>query len=1277
MKRKKYILSLIIVGISLVIGLIAATSVNSKNRLQAKEIQATSAITDNIFQSVRILVPAETSRVLEQEDYLKNDSEVKVTMTFKFTNKDYKVGDTYETTLPEGLTYVQVIEGSLSDTATYRIDPTTRKLTLTMVKDVQSAEYKLDLTTRIKFDSTKNSKQTMLFETQTPTNYIFHLYEQTSPQYRYGKTFNKEGEEDKLMPTTGGQFDTLNINYAHADLAKANLEVSVPKKVLPSYWSDGYVDATHDLESFQYYTYETMIDGTQVGEKKELKINEDFVIIKKTETTYQIQFKERFHEALEVSGGEIDFGYSDFNPISNGRSGSVTFPITFMVYPSATSTSFLSYGRFSVNFFVVELGYLGLGTIIADTNVKENEMIVKTPVYINGTNQDLKKGDTFKLTNEGNPALVAINTKLSQEYKVTFNANGSIVEGSKSVLKNWEITSDAFGEVTLTYLGEDTTETFGLDLYMGMDETVTTPYNSKFVLSGNGYQTNGTTTFKGQANNIKSGSFNTDKNVITWTATINSLYQKITKITDTFGEGVKAGTLKNIKISSVEFGKNGAKKDLIEGTDYEVIDSSDSFEIKFLKEVREKLTISYETGVDLATIDQKYSRATNTITPKLVFDSSVEKEFPTLGSAYIPSYLTTNSAFLLGKNSYSGTTEKIKEQPVNQVKLLINPAGANLSNNEVVINYKSLDVSILDKKFTVNKIKQFSTTEYGNLLPDEEITSENEEYPEIIVEDNQIRVKNKKLTQPIIVSFTLAKNNYYNAASDYVAINQTNDNFDPVNSNSQTLYFNNTLAKSFTLKTSETYANIGEGTLTVDKNNGFALIKGTKISFATIIPANDSKELPSLREITDGAGNPLPASTVSVSGGGYSDWSITINDDSLKNGLIVKMKWTFNTSGSKSYSGGSSSHPYTNSRGSISTQSYLYYSWSGKFDIDNSGAGGEGNLVLKDVTINMVDSVTNKALAGATYEILDKSGKLVDTVTSNTNGQILLKDYVVTNYTLKEIKAPDGYLSNDEYNEAGKEITLTPTGENKLTIPYIKEGKIIVHFTYQDGTDIETVTPITLTGGNGSIINLKEQAAVTDQIEQLNLESSDFRFLNYDSGKAGGTETAVTIPYDTEAVYYKYEGLLSLKVPELLTFETGFVSPFKQVLSYENTNDFEVALRDNRQITSSATTKPEKTRGNIRLNAFLSKEFTTQENKVLKNARLIYQNGTEDIILNGTGGELVNNKQDAGNAAKKDFNFILDTAETKNQGFKLEVPAKGTLADEYTGEVTWEIIQEP
>ncbi|MFD1900911.1 hypothetical protein GQR36_14635 [Enterococcus termitis] len=77
--------------------------------------------------------------------------------------------------------------------------------------------------------------------------------------------------------------------------------------------------------------------------------------------------------------------------------------------------------------------------------------------------------------------------------------------------------------------------------------------------------------------------------------------------------------------------------------------------------------------------------------------------------------------------------------------MLINPGSAEINNNEIIINHKSLDVTVLKQAFTVNTVKQFSSTEYSKLLPGEEITSTSEDYPDITIEDNQIRVKNKKM----------------------------------------------------------------------------------------------------------------------------------------------------------------------------------------------------------------------------------------------------------------------------------------------------------------------------------------------------------------------------------------------------------------------------------------------------------------------------------------------------------------------------------------------------
>jgi hypothetical protein len=1274
MKNKKYILSLMLTGVTLLLGFFL-TSLTDSNKLKAQEVVAT--ISDNIFQDVKIVVPAEKNRVLTQEDYLKNNSEVKVNMTFKFTNKDYEIGDTFVTTLPEGFTYKEVIEGELG-TASYRIDPANRKLALTMTQDVQSAEYKLELITRIKFDESANSKQQMLFETQTPSSYILHLYAKDDSKYIYGKTFDADGNEAKLMPVRGGEFPEMNINYKHIDLATNNLEVRWSTRSIPSFWTDGYVNMINDLSSYKFHTYETNINGEPISEKKELKAGEDFTIIQKSEGVVQLKFNERFHEALEVSGGEVTFDYDDFNPISDGRSSGMDFYMLFEIYPNNSTTNSLSYARYSASFKVKTLGYLGLGKIQADNNVKDKEPIVKTPIYINGTNQQLKKGDTFILTNKEIPSIVTIDTNLAREYRVSLDQSGGVSEGTKNTITNWKISSETYGEITLTYLGEDTTETLGLDLYVGRTTTKDWPTQNPFILSGNGYQTTGKSNFIYNEINEKTGSFNAAKNVITWTATVNSLYQKITKLTDTFDYGIKAGTLKNLKISSVEFGKNGAKEDLVQGTDYEIVDKSTTFEIKFLKEVKEKLTITYETGVDVTTMNPSSLRAMNIITPEFQFASSDEKEFPTVGYAYVPDYLLTNVPSLLGKNSSNSFTEKIEQQPVNRVKLLINPSGANIVNNEVIANYKSLDVVVLEEAFTVNKVEQLSVGDYSQLQLGAEVMSDSEEYPEIIIEENQISVKNKKLTQPIVVSFILAKNNYYNVVSDYVKLSQTTNGSEPVTGRNM-LYYRNALPSSFILKTSSNYANIAEGILTINKINGSTLIKGTEITLGNIFEIDDDvKELNNLREVTDGDGNSLPVGTVSITGGGYQAWRLIINEDGLDNGLIVKTNWSFKTSGTKRYnSGGHASHPYVDNTNKNSAVSYERTSiWQGNFDIDNSGAGGSGVLIFTDFTINMTDSVTQTPLAGAEYEISDKNGKVITTVTADSKGQILLKDLVVADYTLKEIKAPEGYLSNKEYSGSGKQITLTNSDKNELTIPYVKEGKINVHFTYEDGTDIETVEPITLTGGNGTTINLKEQNEVKEQLEKMNA-ASDYRFLSYNQGAVAGTEEAAVFPYNSEKVYYKYEGLLSLQVPELLTFETGFVSPFTQILSYENQDDFKVSLRDSRQITSSALTKESKTRGNIRLNASLSKEFKTSNNKVLKDARLLYQNGTEQVVLNGSGGEVVNNQQVVADPAKKDFTFVLNTAGNKSQGFKLEVPARGTLADVYTGEVTWEIVQEP
>ncbi|WP_019240654.1 MULTISPECIES: SpaA isopeptide-forming pilin-related protein [Bacillus] len=108
------------------------------------------------------------------------------------------------------------------------------------------------------------------------------------------------------------------------------------------------------------------------------------------------------------------------------------------------------------------------------------------------------------------------------------------------------------------------------------------------------------------------------------------------------------------------------------------------------------------------------------------------------------------------------------------------------------------------------------------------------------------------------------------------------------------------------------------------------------------------------------------------------------------------------------------------------------------FQADFQGAGGGASIAGKgDFTIVKVDADNNKkALAGATFELYDKSGTmLLETVTTDENGKAVFKDYKYKTYKLKEVFAPSGYVISQDY-KSGKEIifskdTATLTIENK------------------------------------------------------------------------------------------------------------------------------------------------------------------------------------------------------------------------------------------------------
>jgi len=91
---------------------------------------------------------------------------------------------------------------------------------------------------------------------------------------------------------------------------------------------------------------------------------------------------------------------------------------------------------------------------------------------------------------------------------------------------------------------------------------------------------------------------------------------------------------------------------------------------------------------------------------------------------------------------------------------------------------------------------------------------------------------------------------------------------------------------------------------------------------------------------------------------------------------------------------------------------------------------GKGKL-----TIIKVDAANQNSLTGATFEIYNSKNNLVTTVTTDQDGKAFLEDVPYDKYTIKEVKAPDGYAVNHS--------DITVNVENSNTEITVKNNKII------------------------------------------------------------------------------------------------------------------------------------------------------------------------------------------------------------------------------------------
>ncbi len=164
-------------------------------------------------------------------------------------------------------------------------------------------------------------------------------------------------------------------------------------------------------------------------------------------------------------------------------------------------------------------------------------------------------------------------------------------------------------------------------------------------------------------------------------------------------------------------------------------------------------------------------------------------------------------------------------------------------------------------------------------------------------------------------------------------------------------------------------------------------------------------------------------------------------------------------------------------------------------------AGGSAEGYVYSVTLHKKDEVSGEPLAGAVFRVTrDRNGAVAGDFTTDSAGNVTIPNLLKDNYTIKEIKAPDGYQLT------GKEIKVKPENFNSS-----KSYSL-------------------------DISNKRQKVSATLQVNKKlvgrKLKDNEFEFTLTDkqtnqtqkAKNVGGKVTFKSIEYDKEGVYqYKIE----------------------------------------------------------------------------------------------------------------------------------------------------------
>jgi LPXTG-motif cell wall-anchored protein len=532
----------------------------------------------------------------------------------------------------------------------------------------------------------------------------------------------------------------------------------------------------------------------------------------------------------------------------------------------------------------------------------------------------------------------------------------------------------------------------------------------------------------------------------TWNIDFNKDSHKMNDviITDTYPN--KGLTMQEDTFKIIDRASN---RELTRNDDYELTVTEEGFVVVFKHTIETPYHITYKTDFDYDSLgDQKQFR--NHV--KLDWtDAANQEQTKEAAAGFYPDSYTVNNGFKDG--SYNAKTKEITwNVGINyDLKELKNVAVTDYIQGEQNLVEGSLKVYEMELTSWWNGVRKGALLEEGKDYTLEKTTNDKDEpgFKVNVLKDNSkaywIEYKTS-LDGELIVS------RYNNTAT------LTSDGLDPMNLNAQVSVNN---GGNYNEKTGSQNGNIINWKIDINKGQSHvSKAKVTDEQKANQILLEDSFKLYTMNVAENGnlsKGDEVSKEDYKLEIHTSDDGSQTFEISFLKD---INRAYTLEyQSYINAANGESISNKAIFSGENITTETVE----SGKtIIVRKSGGSGTGSGEYGSLEVSKVDAATDEPLAGATFTLYDKEGKIaIRSVTTGEDGKAVFKNLLYDDYLLKEDKAPEGYIVGIQDTQK-----VTVDGEAKATIKN-KEVTQEVKLTKEDA---ETKSPL-----NGAVFVLEQQ----------------------------------------------------------------------------------------------------------------------------------------------------------------------------------------------------------